>query len=129
MPVNAAIPDGYELLDREIYVLGADGEGYCCTYFATEDPPHEFYFEICPVSEGTGLFVDAENAVVTEMTIRGHDGWRIEKTEVTSQRAHVTYFWMDLEKRYTFCYSSVGISPEENQKIFDGIVMSELLDL
>ncbi len=48
--------------------------------------------------------------------------------EFTSQRAYVTYFWMDLEKSYTFHYSSVGISPEENQKIFDGIVMSELFD-
>lgn len=122
------IPDGYELFDREIYVLGADEEGYYCGYFTTEDPPHQFYFDISPVSEGTGLFVDTENAVVTEMTIHGHDGWRIEKTEFTSQRAHVTYFWMDLEKGYTFHYSSVGISPEENQKIFDGIVMSGLFD-
>ncbi len=68
------IPDGYELFAQETYDCVPNKKGYCCTYFATEDPPHEFYFDICPFSEGTGLFVDTENAVVTEMTIRGHDG-------------------------------------------------------
>ena len=119
------IPEGYELFDRETYVLGADGHGYYCGYFTTEDPPHQFYFDISPVSEGTGLFVDTENAVVTEMTIRGHDGWLIEKTEFTSQRNSIKYLWFDLERGYSFHYASVGISPEESQKIFDGIVISD----
>lgn len=119
------IPEGYELFDQEIYDMGSDGDGYYCAYFSAEDPPHEFYFDICPVSEGTTLFVDTEDAVVTEMTIRGHDGWLIEKTYVTSQSESIMYFWFDLGKKYSFCYSSLGISPEESQKIFDGIVMSE----
>lgn len=118
------IPEGYELFDQEIYDMGPDGAGYYCAYFSAEDPPHEFYFDICPVSEGTTLFVDTEDAVVTEMTIRGHDGWRIEKTYVTSQSESIMYFWFDLTGKYSFCYSSLGISPEEGQKIFDGIVIS-----
>ena len=119
------IPEGYELFDQKIYDMGSDGDGYYCAYFSAEDPPHEFYFEIWPVSEGTNLLVDTEDAVVTEMTIRGHDGWLIEKTYVTSQRESMMYFWFDLADKYAFCYSSLGISPEESQKIFDGIVMSE----
>lgn len=118
------IPDGYELFDQEIYDY-ATRKGYYCAYSATEDLPREFYFDICPISEGTGLLVDTEDAVVTEMTIHGHDGWLIEKKEVTSQRKKTMYFWFDLEKGYSYCFSSVGISPEENQKIFDGIVISE----
>lgn len=119
------IPDGYELFKQETYNYTPAKKGYYCAYFATEDPPHEFYFDIYPISEGTGLLVDTEDAVVTGMEIHGHDGWLIEKTEITSQRAKVKYFWIDLEKGYTFCYSSVGIPPEENQRIFDGIVISE----
>lgn len=119
------IPEGYELFDREVYDFGSDGKGYYCGYFATEDAPHEFYFDICPISEGMELFVDTEDAVVTEITIRGYNGWLIEKMEVTSQREKVNYFWFDLAKKYSFSYSSVGISPEENQRIFDGIVISE----
>lgn len=121
------IPEGYELFDQEVRDLGPAGEGYYCGYFTSEDAPHEFFFDICPISEGASLFVDTEDAVVTEMTIRGHDGWLIEKTEVTSQRKSVTYLWFDLADKYSFCYSSVGISSEENQKIFDGIVIFEQL--
>lgn len=119
------IPEGYELFAQEVYAMGADGDGYYCRYVASEDPPYEFYFDICPVSEGATLFVDTEDAVVTEMTIRGHDGWLIEKTYVTSQSESIMYFWFDLTGKYSFCYSSLGISPEESQKIFDGIVMPE----
>lgn len=119
------IPEGYELFKQETQDLGANGMGYYCAYFSAEDPPCEFYFDISPISEGTGLFVDTEDAVVTEMTIRGHDGWLIEKTEVTSKKEKVKYFWFDLAGKYSFLYSSLGISPEENQKIFDGIVISE----
>ncbi len=119
------IPEGYELFDREVYDLGADGKGYYCGYLATEDAPHEFYFDISPVSEGTGLFVDTEDAVVTEMSIRGYDGWLIEKTDTVSQRESVMYLWFDLSLGYSFEFSSLGISPEESQKIFDRIVIFE----
>lgn len=118
------IPEGYELFAQEAQDLGNSEMYYYCAYSAVEDPPHEFFFSISPISEGTNLFVDTEDAVVTEMTIRGHDGWLIEKTYITSQRESIMYFWFDLADKYSFCYSSLGISPEDSQKIFDGIVMS-----
>ncbi len=119
------IPEGYELFKKKANDLGSDGTRYYCGYSATEDLPREFSFEISPISEGAGLFVDTEDAVVTEMTIRGYDGWLIEKTEVTSQRESVMYLWFDLANKCSFCYYDVGISPEESKKIFDGIVISE----
>lgn len=119
------IPEGYELIKQKVYDLGPEGKRYYCGYSAIEDLPREFYFDIGPISEGTGLLVDTEDAVVTEITIHGYDGWLIEKTEITSQRGKTVYFWLDLGKGYSYCFNSVGISPEENQKIFDGVVISE----
>lgn len=119
------IPDGYELFAQEIQNLGEREVRYYCAYSATEDQPREFYFDIRPISEGTGLFVDTEDALMREMTIRGHDGWLIEKTDTVSQRESVMYLWFDMALGYSFEFSSLGISPEESQKIFDGIVISE----
>lgn len=119
------IPEGYELFSQEVQDMGKGEMCYYCAYSATEDLPREFYFDISPVSEGTGLFVDTEDAMVTEITIHGHDGWLIEKTDVTSQKQKIKYYWFDLAHGCSFNFSSLGISPEESKKIFDGIVISE----
>ena len=35
------------------------------------------------------------------------------------------YLWFDLENGYSYEYCSIGISDNELQKIFDGIVIKE----
>ena len=116
------IPEGYELIKQKVYDLGSNGKRYYCGYSAIEDLPREFYFDISHISEVTGLVVDTEDAVVTEITIHGHDGWLIEKTDVTSQKQKIKYYWFDLAHGCSFNFSSLGISPEESKKILDGIM-------
>ena len=56
--------------------------------------------------------------VVTEMTIHGHNGWLIEKTDVIWKEEMIMYFWLDLAGRYSFLYSSLGISPKKAKRFF-----------
>jgi len=92
-------------------------------YCKPNDDPNNFSFEIEPLSEDAGLLVDTEDAQVTEMKIRGFDGYRIEKIHSKSGRQRIMYLWFDLENKLIFFYDSVGVLPEESQKIFDGIVI------
>lgn len=117
------IPEGYELLLQEAYDLGANGTMYQCAYHHPNDSPNNFDFQVAPILEGTGLFVDTEDATITNVKIRGYDGQLIEKTDVLSGRECITYIWFDLTNKLEFCYNSVGVPSNESQEIFDGIVL------
>ncbi len=82
-------------------------------------------FQIEPISENTDALIDTEDAQVIEMKIRGYDGYLIQKTYVASDSNIIHYLWFDLENELMFQYVSVGISFEESQRIFDGIVIYE----
>lgn len=101
------------------------GMDYICAYSNPNDDPNNFSFEIEPLSENTGLLIDTEDAQVTEMKIRGYDGYCIEKIHSISGRNRVMYLWFDLENQVSYFYDSIGISTEENEKIFNGIVIYE----
>lgn len=119
------IPDGYELMLREAYDRGANGTMYQCIYSYPNDDANNFDFLISPISEGTGLTVDTEDAIVTHMEIHGIEGQLIQKTDALSGRERITYLWFDLDNKLMFRYNSIGISFEESQRIFDGIVIYE----
>lgn len=119
------IPEGYELLLREAYDRGANGTMYQCIYSYPNDDENNFDFLIRPISEGTGLAVDTEDAIVTHMEIHGTDGQLIQKTDILSGKERITYLWFDLDNKLMFRYNSIGILPSESQKIFDGIVIFE----
>ncbi len=118
------VPEGYEPFMTEARDEGI-GMDYICAYCKPNDDPNNFSFEIEPLSEDAGLLVDTEDAQVTEMKIRGFDGYRIEKIHSRSGRQRIMYLWFDLENKLIFFYDSVGVLPEESQKIFDGIVIYE----
>lgn len=119
------VPEGYELFLQEIRSRDRNGISCHCRYSYFSDDFNNFYFEMNPIVEGTGLFIDTEDAVVTDVNIRGYDGWLIEKTDPISGNDVIMYLLLDLEGNRRFHYSSVGISAEESQKIFDGIVIHE----
>ena len=119
------IPDGYELLLRKAYDRGANGTMYQCIYSYPNDDANNFDFLISPISEGTGLSIDTENATVTDVKIRGFDGQLIQKTDALSGKERITYLWFDLENRFLYRYNSIGIPFKESQRIFDGIVIYE----
>ena len=119
------VPEGYELFSREAYDCGANGIIFECAYDYPNDDPNNFDFQISPISEGTGQFVDTEDATITYLKIHGHDGQLIQKKHALTGRSCVTYLWFDLENELMFCYNSIGISFEESQRIFDGIVIYE----
>lgn len=119
------IPDGYELMLREAYDRGANGTMYQCIYSYPNDDANNFDFLISPISEGTGLSIDTENATVTDVKIRGFDGQLIQKTDALSGKERITYLWFDLENRFLYRYNSIGIPFKESQRIFDGIVIYE----
>lgn len=126
MPFEFAyIPDGYELMLREAYDRGANGTMYQCIYSYPNDDANNFDFLISPISEGTGLSIDTENATVTDVKIRGFDGQLIQKTDALSGKERITYLWFDLENRFLYRYNSIGIPFKESQRIFDGIVIYE----
>ena len=116
------VPEGYEPFMTEARDEGI-GMDYICAYCKPNDDPNNFSFEIEPLSEDAGLLVDTEDAQVTEMKIRGFDGYRIEKIHSRSGRQRIMYLWFDLENKLIFFYDSVGVLPEESQRIFDGIVI------
>lgn len=117
------VPEGYELFLREAYDLGVSGVMYQCSYGCTTDKFVNFDFQISPISTGTGLFIDTEDAQVTNIKIRGYDGQLIQKRQEQTGKEYVMYLWFDLENELMFYYSSVGIPLEESQRIFDGIVI------
>ena len=119
------VPEGYELFLREAYDEGTFGISYRCVYVDPDNEPNNFAFNIEPIDESTGVLLDTENAQVTEMKIRGCDGYLIQKTFSASGENIISYFWCDLENRLMFNYCSVGFSLEESQRIFDGIVIYE----
>lgn len=117
------IPDGYKLVFQEAFDSGPNGIMYQCVYGYPNDDPNNFDFSISPISEGTGLSVDTEDATVTYLKIHGFEGQLIQKTDALSGRECIMYLWFDLERELMFCYNSVGVSTDESQKIFDGIVI------
>lgn len=117
------VPGEYELFLREAYDEGTFGISYRCVYVDPDNEPNNFAFNIEPIDESTGVLLDTENAQVTEMKIRGCDGYLIQKTFSASGENIISYFWCDLENRLMFNYCSVGFSLEESQRIFDGIVI------
>lgn len=117
------VPEGYEQFIREAYDQGANGIIYLWTYFYPNDNPNNFDFQVSPISEGEGLFIDTEDAVITDVQIHGFDGQLIRKTDALSGRECVSYLWFDLENHLEYLYSSIGIPFEESQRIFDGIVI------
>lgn len=119
------VPEGYEQFIREAYDQEANGIIYLWTYFYPNDNPNNFDFQVSPISEGEGLFIDTEDAVITDVQIHGFDGQLIRKTDALSGRECVSYLWFDLENHLEYLYSSIGIPFEESQRIFDGIVIYE----
>ena len=117
------IPEGYEINTREAFDGGVFGTDYLCIYVDPNNDPNSFIFEINCIGEETGVLLDTEDAQVTEMKIRGYDGYHIQKTHSISGRNIISYAWLDLENELMFQYSSIGIPSEESQRIFDGIVI------
>ena len=117
------VPEGYEINTRDAFDAGVLGIGYRCVYVDPDNEPNNFAFDIEPIDESTGVLLDTENAQVTEMKIRGCDGYLIQKTYSSSGENIISYVWCDLENRLMFNYCSVGFSLEESQRIFDGIVI------
>lgn len=118
-------PEGYELCQEIVSDAGAIGVYYRIVYVCTNDNSNYFDFSISPISEGTGLFVDTEDALITNVKIHGFDGQLIQKTDALSGKECVDYLWFDLEHGLMFQYGSLGIPFEESQRIFDGIVIYE----
>lgn len=119
------VPEGYEISDRGVSYTAVLGTNYTCIYVDPDNSPNNFAFQIGPVNENTNALIDTEDAQVTEMKIRGYDGYLIQKTHVDSGRNIIHYLWFDLENELMFRYVSVGIPFEESQRIFDGIVIYE----
>lgn len=118
------VPDGYEVLLREAYDWGSLGVMYQWAYYAPniDDGQNNFDFEVSPLTEGT-LYVDTEDATVTDVKIHGYDGQLIQKVYALNDKESITYLWFDFENKLLFRYTSIGISFDESQKIFDGIVL------
>jgi len=117
------VPDGYELYTREAYDAGAFGTDYFCTFIDPNNDPNNFTFQIGSIDDNMSTLVDTEDAQVTEMKIRGNDGYLVQKMHATTGRNIISYVWFDLDNKLMFQYSSVGISAEESKKIFDAIVI------
>lgn len=117
------IPEGYEINIREAFDGGVFGTDYLCIYVDPNNDPNNFIFEINCIGEETGVLLDTEDAQVTEMKIRGYDGYHIQKIHSISGRNIISYVWFDLENELMFQYTSVGISAEESSRIFDSIVI------
>lgn len=121
------IPEGFELIKQEVQDMKGDGTGFFSRYSYLNDESSNFLFHIRPINSGTGMFVDTENADVTNTTIHGYDGWIIKKVDGSSGKECTTYLWFDLENGYSFSYCVIGISDNELQKIFDNLVINEQL--
>lgn len=117
------VPEGYELYRQEAYDHGINGVFYQAVYYDPNDDLNNFDFLVSPISEGTGLFVDTEDATITHTSIHGYDGQIIQKIDALSGRECITYLWFDLENGLSFSYNSSGILPDESEKIFEGIVL------
>lgn len=118
------IPEGYELISREKEYYGELGIGYYCRYGNPNDSSDNFYFYVDPISEGAGLFIDTEDATISDVIINGLNGKLIQKIDPSLGKECCMYLWFDLENRLSFCYSSVGILYDKSQEIFGGIVLN-----
>lgn len=116
------VPQGYEVLMCAAKEM-QPGTSYLLAYLDSTDKMSNFRFAIDPLDESMGLFVDTEEANVTEIEIQGHHGYRVEKLHGITNQECLTYIWFDLENHRSFSYDSTGIPYEESQKIFDGIVI------
>ena len=119
------IPEGFELVVQEVQDMKGNGTGFYAGYGCPDDEYSNFFFDVSPINNGTGMFVDTENADVTNTTIHGYDGWIIKKMDVLSGKESTMYLWFDLENGYSFSYCVIGISDDEIQKIFDNLVINE----
>ena len=119
------VPEGFELIVQEVQDLKENGTGFFSRYERPDDEYSNFFFHICPINSGTGMFIDTENADVTNTTIHGYDGWIIKKVDGLSGRERSMYLWFDLENGYSFEYCVIGVSDNELQKIFDNLVINE----
>lgn len=119
------IPDGYEEYSRDVSDWGDLGAEYLWTYYAPniDDGKNYFEFEVSPITDGAGLFIDTEDATITDVKIHGYDGQLIQKVYASDGKESITYLWFDLENGLEFRYISIGILLDESQKIFDGIVL------
>lgn len=115
------IPEGYELLAKNANNSEGNGVSYFIAYENSDDAYDNFNFEIGPISEGTGLFIDTEDATIENIKMYGHDGYWVKKIDSYSGREYMIYIWFDLENRLSFCYASLGIPYEESKYILDGI--------
>lgn len=118
------IPEGYELATQEGQAFGETGSRSFLRYSDPNDENNNFYFYVGPISEGTGLFVDTEAAVVSDVTINGYSGKQLQKIDPISKKDFCMYFWFDLENGIAYRYSSLGILPYQSQKIFEAIVLN-----
>ena len=118
------IPEGFELIVQEVQGMQSNETGFFSRYERPDNEYSNFFFQIAPISEGTGLFIDTEDAIITDVKINGFDGLLIQKVEPLFGKECCMYFWFDLEGRFEYVYNSVDISQEQSRKIFEGIVLN-----
>lgn len=118
------IPEGFELIVQEVQDMKENGTGFFSQYERSDDEYSNFFFSITPISEGTGLFIDTEDAIITDVKINGFDGLLIQKEEPLFGKECCMYFWLDLEGRFKYVYNSVDIPQEQSREIFEGIVLN-----
>ncbi len=117
------IPDEYELFLKKEYDNGVNGVTYFCAYGYPNEDSNNFSFEISTISEGTGLFIDTEDAKVTDIVTHGYRGQLVQKIDPIGGKENMICVWFDLEKRFMFQYTSNGILYDESQKILDNIIV------
>lgn len=119
------IPDGYEKYEEFALAFGENATHYLCSYIDKHDEINNFSLEILPVGENSSVIVDTEDATVQNTTIHGYSGMLIQKTDAFTGRNQVQCVWVDETDKLFYSYFSLGISADESQRIFDGIVIYE----
>ncbi|MDE6922705.1 MAG: DUF4367 domain-containing protein, partial [Oscillospiraceae bacterium] len=117
------IPDGYEKYEEFALAFGENATHYLCSYNDKHDEINNFSLEILPVGENSSVIVDTEDATVQNTTIHGYSGMLIQKTDAFTGRNQVQCVWVDERDKLFYSYFSLGISADESQRIFDGIVI------
>ena len=114
------IPEGYEL---SMHDSQTDVVRFSETYDYPNHDFKRFSFDVFTITNTTGLLVDTEDSEVKNVKIHDCDGQIIKKIDALSGEPEIIYIWFDLKNELGFRYFSMGISPEESEKIFDGIVL------